>query len=70
MNDSYPVMRKGVSLVELLIVMAIIVGLAALTLPSFRAMLQDQKVTQATRMFKMQLRRPRLARLLTADLWQ
>lgn len=41
---------QGVTLVELLIVMSIIVLLATLTLPSFRSMLQDQKVTQATRM--------------------
>lgn len=41
--------RRGLSLVELLIVMAVVLLLAGLTLPSFRSMLQDQRVSQTAR---------------------
>lgn len=41
--------RAAVTLVELLIVMAVVLLLAGLTLPSFRSMLQDQRVSQTAR---------------------
>ena len=42
--------RPAFTLVELLIVMAIILLLAAVALPSVKALLHGQKVTQASRM--------------------
>ena len=42
--------RQAFTLVELLVVMAIILLLAAVTLPSVRSLLHGQKVTQASRM--------------------
>lgn len=42
-------LRHGVTLVELLIVMAVIVLLAGLTLPSVKSMLKDQRISQAAR---------------------
>lgn len=42
--------NRGVTLIELLIVMVVIILLAGLTLPSFRGMLQGQKVTQTARL--------------------
>lgn len=41
--------RRGLSLVELLVVVGIVVTLAAITLPSLRELLKDQKITQASR---------------------
>lgn len=44
--------RLGVTLVELLIVMGLIVLLAGLTLPTVRSVLKDQRVTEAARVFQ------------------
>jgi prepilin-type N-terminal cleavage/methylation domain-containing protein len=42
-------LRRGLTLVELLMVIAIIVTLAAVVLPSVKELLKDQKITQAAR---------------------
>ncbi|MBN8603327.1 MAG: hypothetical protein J0M26_19990 [Planctomycetes bacterium] len=49
MPNSLARRRRGLSLVELLVVVGIVVTLAAITLPSLRELLKDQKVTQASR---------------------
>ena len=41
--------RRGVTLIELLIVITIIVLIAGLTLPSMRSLLKDQRITQTAR---------------------
>lgn len=42
-------LRRALSLVELMVVVGIVVTLAAVTLPSLREVLKDQKITQAAR---------------------
>ena len=44
--------RAAVTLIELLIVMAVVVLLAGLTLPTIRATLKDQRVTECARIFQ------------------
>ena len=50
MRDKKPMhAKRGLTLIELLIVMAIVVLLAGLTLPSVKNLLKDQKIGQAAR---------------------
>lgn len=58
--------RKGVTLIELLIVMAIMTILATLSLTTVKGLLKDQKVTQAARLVEQYLESARV-RALTND---
>ncbi len=49
MNTPLGTIRRGFTLVELLIVMAVMLVLAAVTLPSIKSLLSGQKISQATR---------------------
>jgi prepilin-type N-terminal cleavage/methylation domain-containing protein len=49
MPESFARQRRAMSLVELMVVIAIVVTLAAVTLPSVREMLKSQKSSQAAR---------------------